>query len=281
MELKQIKYFLAVVDCKTFLAASQHVFVTQPTLSSGILKLEESIGVKLFHRGSRSATLTSAGQEFLIVARQAYNQLIAVKSRLNSVPEKLIIGVLVNIHMDHVAKIVSVFRRSYPHILLEFKVAHGEELDKMLDEGKVDLAIINTHSESKLFVPLIPEKMCIVVSNQHPLARKKFVTLDVLDGELFIERVKCGFWQEVNDLFKTGNINPQTVMQAENDEFVLSLVAENLGLSIITDRATPYDVSFIPIKDFQIDQYIGIAKSPMSKAGHINTLYNTIIGQYK
>lgn len=118
-------------------------------------------------------------------------------------------------------------------------------------------------------------------TNKHALARKKFVTLDVLDGELFIERVKCGFWHEENDLFKTGNIKPQTVMQAENDEFVLSLVAENLGLSIITDRTTPYDVSFIPIKDFQIDQSIGITKSLISKAGHINTLYNTIISQYK
>jgi len=45
-------------------------------------------------------------------------------------------------------------------------------------------------------------------------------------------------------------------MQAENDEFVLSLVAENLGVSIITDRATRYDVAFIPIADFEIEQYI-------------------------
>ena len=281
MELKQIKYFLAVVDCNTFLAASQHVFVTQPTLSAGIQKLEESLGVKLFHRGSRNASLTPAGFDFLAVARPSYNQLMAVKSRLTNEPQKIVIGVLVNIHMDHVAKIVSVFRSSYPHILIEFIIEYGDELDQLLNKGKIDLAIINTHTASKNFTPLIAEQMCIVVSNSHPLANKKSLTLNALDGELFIERIKCGFWQEVNDLFKKKLIKPHTVMQAENDEFVLSLVAENLGVSIITDRTTPYDVSFIPIKDFKIDQYIGIAKSSKFKSSHVEVLYETIINQFR
>lgn len=280
MELKQIKYFLAVVDCKTFLAASQYTFVTQPTLSAGIQKLEKSLGVKLFHRGSRQASLTQAGQDFLIVARQSYNQLIAVKSRLTNEPQKVIIGVLVNIHMDHVAKIVSVFRSSYPHILIEFIIEHGDELDKLLKKGEIDLAITNTHTGSESFTPLIAEKMCIVVSNKHPLASKKFVTLSSLDGELFIERVKCGFWQAINDIFKKKEIQPHTVMQAENDEFVLSLVAENLGVSIITDRTTPYDVKFIPIKDFKINQHIGIAKSSKFKSNYVEVLYDTIVNQF-
>ena len=280
MELQQIKYFLAVVDCKTFLAASQHVYVTQPTLSSGIQKLEESLGVTLFNRGSRKASLTPAGQEFLSVARQSYNQLMSVKSRLTNEPKKIIIGVLVNIHMDHVAKIVSVFRSLYPHILIEFIIEHGKEIDRLLNNGKIDIAIVNTHTAIDNFTPLIQEQMCIVVSNKHPLAKLKSTTLNVLDGELFIERIKCGFWHEVNDLFKRGNIHPHTVMQAENDEFVLSLVAENLGASIITDRQTPYDVSFVPISDFKVEQYIGIAKPNKEQESHIENLYNTIKNQY-
>ncbi|MGB0834420.1 MAG: LysR family transcriptional regulator [Psychrobium sp.] len=86
MELQQIKYFLAVVDCGNFLAASKHVFVTQPTLSAGIRKLEESLDVKLFHRGSRAATLTPAGEQFVGVARQSYNQLMSIKSQLSNEP---------------------------------------------------------------------------------------------------------------------------------------------------------------------------------------------------
>jgi DNA-binding transcriptional LysR family regulator len=70
----------------------------------------------------------------------------------------------------------------------------------------------------------------------------------------------CFFWKEVNERFKAQGIAPKTVMQAENDEFVLSLVAENLGVSIMTDRITPYEVRLILIKDFKIDQYIGFLR---------------------
>ncbi len=280
MELQQIKYFLAVVDCGNFLAASKHVFVTQPTLSAGIRKLEESLDVKLFHRGSRIATLTPAGEQFVGVARQSYNQLMSIKSQLSNEPQKIVIGVLVNVHMDHVAKIVGLFRHTHPHILIEFIIEHDSELIKLLSEEKIDLAIVNSHTQATNFMPLIPEKMCVAVSKQHPIARKKSITLDALNGEQFIERVKCGFWNNVHELFKEKNITPHTVMQAENDEFVLSLVAENLGVSIITDRATPYDVAFIPIVDFEIEQYIGMATSTTNTAPHIQMFYDTVVGQY-
>lgn len=280
MELQQIKYFLAVVDSGTFLAASKKVFVTQPTLSAGIRKLEESLQVKLFHRGSRVASLTPAGKQFIATARQSYNQLMTIKSELSHEPQKLVIGVLVNIHMDHVAKIIGVFRRTYPHILIEFIIAHDQELQQLLKQQKIDLAIVNSHTKADSFVPLIPEKMCVVVSKEHPMANQSSTTLAALDAELFIERLKCGFWQELQDLFKAKQIVPHTVMKAENDEFVLSLVAENLGVSIITDRATPYQVAFIPIDDFKIEQYIGIAISTTDFAAHVQVLFDTIIGHY-
>lgn len=280
MELQQIKYFLSVVDCGTFLAAAQHVYVTQPTLSAGIKKLEESLKTKLFHRGSRLASLTPAGEQFLPVARQSYNQLMAIKSELNDEPQKITIGVLVNIHMDHVAKIVSVFRNTYPHIMIEFIIAYDDELSKLLKEEKIDLSIVNTHTTSDNFTPLIPEQMCVVASKQHPMATKKSIELCSLHNELFIERIKCGFWKEVNERFKTQGIAPKTVMQAENDEFVLSLVAENLGISIMTDRITPYEVKFIPIKDFKIDQYIGISTLPKITKQHIQDFLDTILKQY-
>ena len=281
MELQQIKYFLAVVDCGTFLAASKHVYVTQPTLSEGIRKLEESLDTQLFHRVSRTATLTPAGEQFMEVARQSYNQLMSIKSKLNHEPQKIIIGVLVNVHMDHVAKIVGVFHRAYPHIMIEFIIEHDYELQKLLKDKKIDLAIVNSHTHADNFVPLIPEQMCIAVSKQHPIANKKSITLDVLNGEKFIERVKCGFWDKVHELFKEKRIYPHKVMQAENDEFVLSLVAENLGVSIITDRVTPYEVKFIPIEDFKIEQYIGLVMSSTSPAVHVQTFFDTITNQYK
>ena len=220
MDLQQIKYFLAVVDSGTFLAASKNVFVSQPTLSAGIKKLEESLNVILFNRGSRSASLTPAGEQFLAPARQSFNQLLGIKYKLNQQPEKIVIGVLTNIHMDHVAKIVSTHRVTHPHILIELIIEGHDELLQMLQTQKVDLIIVNSNTKAKDFTPLIKEQLCVVVSSQHPLANEKYIELKALSDELFIERVKCDFWGDVNQVFQEQGINPHTEMQSDSDEFV-------------------------------------------------------------
>ncbi len=68
-------------------------------------------------------------------------------------------------------------------------------------------------------------------------------------------------------------------MQTDSDEFVLSLVAANLGVSIITSRATPYDVRFIPIKDFSINRSIGLCMLPSMAEPHVLDFHETITKQ--
>ncbi|MTI14237.1 LysR family transcriptional regulator [Sansalvadorimonas verongulae] len=280
MDLQQIKYFLAVVDSGTFLAASKRVFVSQPTLSAGIRKLEESLDTTLFHRGSRSATLTQAGERFLVPARQAYNQLQAIKSQLSEQPEKIVVGVLKNIHMDYVADIIRTYRASHPHILIEVVEAGSEDLLNLYKKKKVDVIVVNSLLAADNFTPLIDEQLCLVVPKVHAFAGAESIELSVLNDELFIERTGCSFWQEVNDLFQKHDIRPRTVMQTASDEFVLSLVAANLGTSVMTYRETPYDVSFIPLTDFSLDRTIGICAAPAPEQGYLKDFCHLVAGRY-
>ncbi|KZX75296.1 hypothetical protein A3715_07250 [Oleiphilus sp. HI0009] len=64
--------------------------------------------------------------------------------------------------------------------------------------------------------------------------------------------------KKVFDAFQNQSINPETIMQIERDDFVLPLVAANVGVSIMTNRTTPYDLNFIPIEDFDINRTIGL-----------------------
>ncbi|ENQ8700627.1 LysR family transcriptional regulator [Vibrio harveyi] len=281
MDLQQIKYFLAVVDHGSFNSASKQVFVSQPTLSAGIKKLEQSLNVTLFERGSRHATLTKSGEQFLHPARSAYNQLLSAKSELMQKPKRIVIGVLSNIHMDHVSAIIRSHRMAYPHILIELIVGDDDELNRKLRDQTIDLAIVNSNSKSENFTPLISEQLCVVTSVQHPLATKSTVMLKSLKGELLIERTHCDFWHEVDNAFTEQNIIPQTVMQAHSDEFVLSLVTVNLGISIMTERSTPYEVKFLPIKDIQIDRKIGISISSKNTLEHVQYLYDSVVQLYK
>jgi len=280
MDLQQIKYFLAVVDCGTFLAAAKQVHVSQPTLSAGIRKLEESLDVTLFERGSRAATLTAAGQQFLAPARQAYNQLLTARASLRQQPTSLQIGVQANIHMDHVAQIISLYRTANPHIVVECVVESPAVLAQKLKRGVIDIVIANSLVPADGFIPLFDERLCIVAARHHPLARQRTLSLSALDRLPFIERMNCSFWQDVSDAFNRDGIVPQTVMQVESDEFVLSLVAENLAVSIITDRVTPYDVCFIPLDDIRIDRQIGICCND-DAAAHVAEFRDRVIDHYR
>lgn len=277
MELQQIKYFLAVVDAGTFLAASQKVYVTQPTLSAGIKKLEAELGVALFDRGSRSATLTLAGQQFLAPVRQAYNQLISIKSELKEEPNKITIGVEQNIDMGQVVNLVSYYRLSHPHVLLEFVTGSYEELNKLTKQRKIDISIRKFSDIDNTVTPLIQERLCVAVHDNHPLSKNSQVELNSLSNQPFIERVNCDFWQPVNEKFRKENIKPHTIMQAESDEFVLSMVATDLGVSIITNRQTPYKVKFIPINDLSFIRYIGISKPNEDASAHIKDFYTETV----
>lgn len=281
MDLQQIKYFLAVVDFGTFLAASEQAHVSQPTLSAGIRKLEDSLNVKLFNRGSRAATLTSAGELFLAHARQSYNQLMSVKSKLSAEQDKINIGVLNTIPMDHVAEAIRTYRLTYPYVFIELVVANNKELTSMLQSQKLDLIFTTSHQTSKKFTVLFEEHLSIATSAQHPLATHNEVELKQLNKQPFIERINCESWDDVHGFFQKHNIQPYSVCRAENDESILSLVASNLGVSIMPVRDTPYDVRFIQIKDLNIARPIGICVSSQPLAPHVQDLYETIVGLYK
>lgn len=281
MDLQQIKYFLAIVDFGTFVAAAEQTHVSQPTLSAGIRKLEDSLDVKLFNRGSRHARLTPAGEEFLNYARPAYDQLMSVKSKLSDEQEKIYIGVLNTIPMDHIAEIIRLYRISRPHVFVELVVNNHEELTQGLYTQKLDIVFTTKDHAIDNFTLLFNEDLTLAVSPQNPFSSQKNIALSELSGQAFIERIKCEAWNDIHTIFNRQNIKPHNVCRAESDDSILSLVAANLGVSIMPVRNTPYDVNFVPIRDIQITRKIGISYSSKTPTANIKSLQNTIAGLFK
>jgi len=280
MELQQIKYFLAVVDFGTFMAAADRVHVSQPTLSAGIRKLELSVDARLFNRGSRLATLTSAGELFLQHVRPAYNQLLSVKSKLSKEQLRVNLGILNSIPIDHISEIIRIYRITNPHILVEIIVAHDEDLFKMLKGKKLDMVFTDNPKNSYLFEPLFNEHLMVVVPRQHSFSVAKKMELKQLNGAAFIERTKCESWEVVHNEFQKQDIAPEVVCQAESDDSVLSLVAAGLGVSIMPARNTPYDVIFVPIKDLSIERKIGVAIASLNPEKHIQLFYEAVLKKF-
>lgn len=281
MELRQIKYFLAVVDFGTFLAAAKHVHVSQPALSESIQKLESSLNVKLFERGSRAAKLTPEGQLFLAQARQSYEQLVAVKSKLSANQVKLNIGVLNTIPMDHVTDIIHAFKTKSPHVFIELVVDSNETLFQMIKSKNIDLAFTTIGYQSENFTLLFEEHLKLVVSAKHPFSEYSNIEFDWLSDQPFIERINCESWDAVHRECVKHNIRFKNVCRAESDESVISLVSANLGISIMPDRNTPYDVKFITIKGLHISRPIGLFIPSKSGKPELQEIYQTAVNHKK
>ena len=281
MNLQQIKYFLAAIDAGTFLAASEQIHVSQPTLSAGIKKLEESLGVTLFYRGSRSVTLTPDGELFHNKARNAYNDLECIKSTLLGSNKTINIGVINSISMDHIAGIIKTYKSVEPTVFIEITVGDFESLSQLLMDQKIDFLFSSRSDINAEFELLFEEPLKLAVSAQNPLAQFKNIDISQLRENKFIERIRCESWDDVHGLIKKYDLNLQSICRAESDETILSLVSVDLGVSIMPMRKTPYDVKFIKINELNIFRPIGIYFLSKRNNSELRKLNNIAVDIYK
>jgi DNA-binding transcriptional LysR family regulator len=262
MDIYQIRYFLAVVDAGNFSRAAERVHVTQPTLSTGIKKLEDELGVTLFERNNREVKLTAAGEQFVSRARTISREMEQAKDEMKAARAQAVlrVGALKTLPMDSVAGLVSAFRQAYPEALIELTDGADDEIRARLRLDQIDLAITVLRQEDKPNTSRVfmEEALHLAVRGDHPLARKRAVRLQEFDGQPFIERINCEIWAEVHEEFRRRRVRPQIAYRAENDQSVITLIAAGLGASIMPVRPNAHGVKFVPIEDFSLKRKIGL-----------------------
>src|SRR5690606_4872771 len=143
VELYLIRYFIAVIEAGGFTKAAASLNITQPTLSAGIRKLEDGLGVTLFERSGRRVFLTPAGTRFLVRAREIM-QLCNVAAREAAETEQASVarlGVLVTIPAALMAALVTEVRRSPTALPLDLVEGTEHELANRLKDGSLDFAL--------------------------------------------------------------------------------------------------------------------------------------------
>lgn len=135
MNFNQLRYFIEVAETNSFTKASENLFISQPSLSVSIKKLEESLGVKLFNRGKNMMILTNSGKYLLAQAKTilAEIELVETKLRQSHQENKLLrIGILHSLPIAYIAKLISNFSKNNPDIMLEQISGSMMELEKWL-----------------------------------------------------------------------------------------------------------------------------------------------------
>lgn len=187
MELRQLKYFVTVAECKSFSEASRIVNVTQSTLSQQIRQLEGEVGVDLFVRDSHHVRLTDVGESFLPQAERTLSAAKACIDRIIDVQQlgtgELNLGSTYSF-LPLLKETVLAFMKEYPGVKMNICCHSMETLMKMLHEERIDMALSYKPSMVAQDIDshiLFDNRLAVLVSDSHPLAQMSSIRLSELE----------------------------------------------------------------------------------------------------
>ena len=248
MTLVQLEYIIAVDTWRHFSTAAEQCFVTQPTLSMQIQKLEEELDVKIFDRSKHPVIPTEMGVEIIeqarsIIARRN-NLLESIQAKKGLLTGELRIGIIPTLAPYLLPLFVQSFAKKYPSVRLVVNEMMTEQIIARLREGKIDAGILVTplHEKGIKEYILFYEELMAYVSKRNAMYQKTYVLPEDIDpGKLWLlEEGHCFRSQIVNlcELQKISRENSRFDYEAGSIETLRRMVEMNDGITIIPELAT-------------------------------------------
>lgn len=243
MELRHVKYFLAVAEELNFTRAAEKVGIGQPPLSQQIRALEHEIGAPLFRRTRLGAELTEAGLSFLPEARamleQADRALQAARRGGRGELGRLRIGFTSSAaFIPVVSQSIRGFRRAYGSVELSLVEASTTELLRQLSEDELDAAFVRLgqkNPEGVVVQTLGEEPMCMVLPTGHAAARSRAVPLSAMRSEPFVLFPRSAGFSLFDEIIRAcweAGFEPALGQEAPQMSSAVNLVAAGLGVSL-------------------------------------------------
>lgn len=240
MEIHQLKYFIAIVETGSFSKAAKRCYVTQPSLSQQIIKLEKEFGKKLFDRLGNKVVLTDTGNTLLPRAKSILKELEEIKSDIedNEASKKgvLSVGLIPTIAPFLLPSCLKTFKKKFPDAEIKIQENLTENLIQMLIGFKVDIAIMSLPIDSKLveYKKLFDEPLVLSIPNKFRLSKSKKIKIKHLENIPFIalDEEHC-FGEHVQTICYEKEINPDIVCKTWNISTIINSVSIGSGISII------------------------------------------------
>jgi len=242
MTITQLRYVLAVAEHQNFTKAAQHAFVTQPTLSMQIHKLEEELGVEIFNRNKKPIALTQVGQKIVEQAKNIVNESYRIQDIVEQqkgfVGGEFKLAIIPTVMPTLLPMFLKNFINKYTKVNLKIYELNTEDLLNKLKSGQVDAAIAATPLEEDdiLERPLYYEPFVGYIPKEHKLHDKTKLETDDLDIEdiLLLEDGHC-FKDNILNICKNRNSSFNTPYQIESGSFetMIRLSHEGLGMTLL------------------------------------------------
>src|SRR5438876_3391370 len=247
MELRPLRYFVAVAEDLNFTKAAAKLRLAQPSLTRQIHNLEEEIGVRLLNRSKSRVALTEEGRSFLVDARRilalATESVLAVQRLSRGETGQLNIAYLSNFDFELLPETLGAFRQTFPHVALNLFDMTPAEQFRALEARKIDLGFVGLHPQAAhrdlKWESIARHRTLVVLPAKHRLARKRRVNLGELKTMFFVgmsEKTHPGFREWLYGKFEPAGFTPRILQDAELEPALMTFVAEGLGVSLAREH---------------------------------------------
>jgi LysR family cyn operon transcriptional activator len=244
LELRHLRYFLAVADAAHFTRAATKLHVTQPTLSHQIRQLEDQLNLQLFDRVGRRVKLTAAGETLLPHARKVLRELEQAQTALGELHGLkrglLRVGIVQTVNTCVIPEIVARFSADHAGIQVECGEMAVADIESDLEAGKLDLGISFLPPCSKALVgeALFSEELVTVVAAGHKLAKRRRMRVNELGGQpLALLAPKYCTRQLIDRAFADAAVKPDVRVEMNSVASILSTVRRTELVSLLPSLA--------------------------------------------
>jgi DNA-binding transcriptional LysR family regulator len=245
MDLRHLRYFVAVAEEMNMHRAAVRLHISQPPLSLTIKQLEDEIGAALFTREGRGIQITRAGMIYLEHARRilADTDAAGEQARLShqGITGTLRIGFVSSSISGILQKSVAAYKKKYPGVLLDIRQSNNSIIPGQLEQGQIDVGILRLPEPLPSTLEMKDvwrESWCVALPEKHVLCGQKSVSIKNLDGErlIFYPRwnTPAGY-DDVIEMFREHQVSPDIYQEATEQMTIAGLVASGMGIGIVPE----------------------------------------------
>jgi LysR family transcriptional regulator, cyn operon transcriptional activator len=245
MELRHLRYFVAIAEARTMAQAAEQVFVTQSTLSHQLAQLEDELGVPLFERIGRTLQLTAAGRELLGHARgvlaQVQEGVDAVTRSHRSAVGTLRVGVIHSFVTHLMPQVAAAFMQAHPEARLQIAELTGVDIEAQVASGALDLgvAFYPPMSDTVQGDRLFDDTLVLAVPAAHPLAGRGSVRFAQLaDVPLALLSQRFATRRLLDSHFHRAGVRPHVVVEIDSVDALERLVEHGTAAAFLPGRST-------------------------------------------
>lgn len=277
MTLTELKYIVALAREKHFGRAADACFVSQPTLSVAIKKLEEELNISLFERGSNEVSLTTVGERIVVQAQKVLEEASAIKTialqGMDPLAGPLRVGVIYTIGPYLLPGLVSSMIKKTPSMPLILQENFTVRLLELLKQGEIDVAILALPINDTGFViqPLYKEPFMVALPKSHRWASRESIDSEELKienmlllgaGHCFRDQV-LGVCPELSR-FSQSSEGIQRTFEGSSLETIRHMVASGVGITVLPSSSVPDPIpqdsllTYVPLKDDDTDRTVAL-----------------------